>query len=129
MPFSSAEYAREYYYKNREKLLERNRQWCRDHPEVKRAQQERYRKRIRAEVIAAYGGACACCGADYPSHLTIDHINGGGSAERKKHSSSYALERRLRREGFPPGYQVLCWNCNWAKHREGACGCQGRWAL
>lgn len=22
-------------------------------------------------------------------------------------------------------YQLLCFNCNWAKHALGACGCQG----
>jgi hypothetical protein len=129
MPFSSKEYARAYYVKNRERLREQNKAWVAAHPEVKRAQQERYRKRVRKEVLQAYGGACACCGTDYAAHLTLDHIDGGGTADRKENSSSYAVERRLRREGFPPGYQILCWNCNWAKHHEGACGCQGRWAL
>jgi hypothetical protein len=29
--------------------------------------------------------------------------------------------RSLRNQGYPPGYQVLCHNCNWAKYAYGEC--------
>lgn len=54
--------------------------------------------------------------------LSIDHINGGGS----KHTKS--LNRRgvtfylwLIKQGFPDGYQTLCYNCNFAKGHFGVC--------
>lgn len=77
--------------------------------------------RRKLEVIQAYGGHCACCGTEYLPHLTVDHIDGGGTQERR--SSTTNLYARLRAEGFPPGYQVLCFNCNFAKWAQGACGC------
>ena len=40
--------------------------------------------------------------------LTIDHINGDGHIDRKIDNHTY---RKLRREGYPSGVQVLCWNC------------------
>jgi hypothetical protein len=31
------------------------------------------------------------------------------------------LHRWLKNSGYPPGFQVLCFNCNFAKHRKGQC--------
>lgn len=73
----------------------------------------RYR-RAREEVIAAYGGACVCCGETTPEFLAIDHINGGGRKQRQT-ISGYAYLARIKKEGFPMQYQLLCHNCNHAK--------------
>lgn len=94
-------------------------------PEQAAKRRERYQRevvRMRDEVIAGYGGQCECCGTTFRPHLTLDHVNGGGGAERRAEPGQ-RLWRRLRREGFPPGYRVLCWNCNWAAHRLGRCSC------
>lgn len=82
-----------------------------------------YRKRTKREVIDAYGGRCACCGEAEIAFLCIDHINGGGRNERNKWASfgSLQLYRDLRARGYPPGYQVLCANCNLAKEAPGGC--------
>lgn len=74
--------------------------------------------KLKQQVFAAYGGEypkCACppCGEDDVKFLTIDHINGGGQAHRKDtHKSVY---RWLRKNNYPPGFQLLCWNCNCAR--------------
>lgn len=99
------------------------REWRRRNPERNRALKKRENDKLRADVIAGHGGKCACCGNDFLPHLTIDHINGGGRQERLIQDAR-CLHRRLRREGYPPGYQVLCWNCNSAKHFQGECRCQ-----
>lgn len=119
------------------KLAAAERYYERLPPEERRANRRRWRNAnrerhrelgrieqalLRQEVIVAYGGLCECCGIDFEPHLTLDHVNGGGSAERRKAPGS-ALFRRLRRDGFPPGYRVLCWNCNWAAHHLGRCPC------
>lgn len=79
--------------------------------------------RVRNEVIAAYGGAvCACCGETEPLFLTIDHINNDGHLHRKNTPSATNLYTHLRARGFPPGFQVLCMNCNFGKARnKGVC--------
>lgn len=76
-------------------------------------------KRLR--VLKHYGGdppCCACCTEHRLPFLTIDHIHGGGTAHRRtdKH-----LVLWLIKAGLPDGYQVLCWNCNAAKHFVGHC--------
>lgn len=79
-------------------------------------------KRLRELVFNAYGGfKCACCGEDEPEFLQMDHIDGGGTKHRNSLSSSSGFYRWLKKNGFPPGFQVLCANCNHAKGRLGIC--------
>ncbi len=76
---------------------------------------------LRMEVIAAYGGRCRCCGDPNWQFLTVDHIYGDGAIERKAglYSNFYQW---LKDRGFPKDrYQLLCMNCNIAKHRYGVC--------
>ena len=49
--------------------------------------------------------------------LDLDHINNDGAIERRRKNSSLNYSR-LVNLGFPPGFQVLCRNCNWRKHRH-----------
>lgn len=83
---------------------------------------------LRIEVLIGYGGSCACCSTAFMPHLTLDHVNGNGAAARRVENQRklfYRL-RRMLREGQPndPMFQVLCWNCNLAKHHYGFCDCQ-----
>ena len=80
------------------------------------------RNRLKLEVFSAYGGECACCGENNPIFLSIDHIKGGGTKHRNSISkNSIGLYRWLRKNNYPPGFQVLCFNCNRAKHFNGTC--------
>lgn len=73
----------------------------------------RTRQRLRDQMVAAYGGRCACvaCPERNSAFLTLDHIQGDGKEHRARVGShSYA---DLRRKGWPQdGYRLLCWNCN-----------------
>ncbi len=74
----------------------------------------------RIEVYKAYGGAsCACCGEDRLPFLTLDHVENDGAKERKIHRTPETLYRHLARNNYPPGYQVLCWNCNCGRAMNG----------
>lgn len=79
------------------------------------------RARSRQTIIAAYGGKCNCCDEDQYEFLCIDHVFGGGSAERKIIKSGYLLCLLIIRLNFPPEYQILCHNCNYAKAALGLC--------
>ena len=73
--------------------------------------------RLRDEVFEAYGGPkCVHCGMTDLAVLQIDHIDGGGRQHLKEIGEP--LYRWLRRQGFPPGYQALCANCNTKKGRK-----------
>jgi hypothetical protein len=79
-----------------------------------------YRNSVRMNVIIKYGGRCNCCGEDELAFLVIDHVKGGGTADRG--SYAYAVYSRLWREPINrEETQVLCANCNMAKERQGGC--------
>jgi hypothetical protein len=81
--------------------------------------------RDRIRTFEAYGGLkCACCGEEEWCFLTLDHIEGGGNTERfaffkNKYIAGHHMARELRLRGFPPGYQVLCMNCNFGRRMNG----------
>jgi hypothetical protein len=53
---------------------------------------------------------CICCQESDIDFLCIDHINGGGNKDRKNNKNfGYGW---LITHKFPPGYRVLCHNCN-----------------
>lgn len=82
-----------------------------------------YTRKIRLEMIAAYGGACYCCGITSWEFLTIDHIAGGGHQERKRlKMKGVQFYLWLRRQDWPKeGYRLACYNCNLAAGFYGAC--------
>lgn len=79
------------------------------------------RTRLKMQVFNAYGGpVCACCGEKRVEFLSVDHIHNDGAVHRRIIGPS-KLYRHLRKHGYPPGYQILCMNCNFAKSRFGMC--------
>jgi hypothetical protein len=94
------------------------RRWAKAHPGVVAKHRHSYNQKIKDEVFEKYGKVCSCCGETEPVFLTIDHVFGGGARDRKS-ASDKNLYSRLKKQGFPPGYQTLCWNCNCAKGLRG----------
>lgn len=135
---------RKHYDVNKADVLIKIYQWRADNPEKVRIMQQNWadknREKVRASsnkyarantgkaaerwrtmrlmVMEAYGGAiCACCGETTYQFLTIDHIDEDGAAHRK--AIGQHLYRWLIANDYPPGFQVLCMNCNWGKHQNG----------
>ena len=138
MPFSNKEKRKEYfakwainkYYANKSKNLcvrcmkdkgDSPYVHCTECNKITGDYGKKYRKVKKELVFNAYGGCrCNCCGETEIMFLTIDHINGGGT----KHMRTLANNGRLfydwlEKNNFPPGYQVLCQNCNTGKYRNG----------
>ena len=116
----SLEYQREY----REKNLERFRRYSKEQ-----------HARRREDVLRGYGGDhphCVCCGTDVKEFLAVDHINGGGKLHLKdicngkpnNYGNRYYVW--LVKNNFPPGFQLLCHNCNFFKsaHKSKECPCK-----
>jgi hypothetical protein len=80
-----------------------------------------YRMQRRRELIDAYGGKCACCGEHRLEFLAIDHPDNDGAEHRRIAGSGERMHLWLRKHGFPPGYRVLCHNCNCAFGFYGGC--------
>jgi len=100
--------------------------WRSDPSNVERHREgmKRRREELKQRVYDAYGGAhCNCCGETMRRFLTMDHIDNDGALHRRTigggKPSSRSLYAWLIASGFPPGFQVLCMNCNWGKARNG----------
>ena len=88
----------------------------------KEASKERHAKR-RYDVLARYSNGepeCACCGIKYIEFLVLDHIGGTGADHRRemvktgKKLGGTLIYSWVKKMGYPPGFRVLCFNCNWA---------------
>jgi len=77
--------------------------------------------KFRDAAFAAYGGyKCVCCGETEPLFMTLDHINNDGADFRRnamgrRTAAGHHTYRRLFKNGYPEGIQVLCMNCNHGK--------------
>jgi dCTP deaminase len=77
-----------------------------------------WRRNLRLKVLHHYSNgtmACACCGEPNPEFLCIDHVHGGGGTHRRQIGlGGYAIYIWLRKNEYPAGFRVLCFNCNYA---------------
>lgn len=138
------EYLKKYYQKNKERIAKQNaaynkarllgpegeriralrqaatKRWRAKNRDKERAYHRAVRIRYKLEMIAAYGGACDCCGETDPAFLTLDHVNRDGNLHRARYggrnvASPMQIYAELRRKGWPKdGFRVLCMNCNFA---------------
>ena len=118
------EYHQRYYIKNKEKILARKALHWKTHKAI----QKRSRLKMKVEVFSYYSKGtpkCKCCGVKELVFLTIDHINGGGRKHLRKHSrelrGGYVFYRWLKKNNYPKGFQILCYNCNCGKRSSKKC--------
>lgn len=84
-------------------------------PEYQKAR----RLQARNEAYDRYGGECRCCGETEYLFLTLDHINDDGVHHRSRYPSGIPMYAIARREGYPDYLQLLCYNCNCGRARNG----------
>lgn len=76
---------------------------------------QKYRRKLRTEVLEKLGNKCCKCGFLDWRALQVDHKRGGGYNARKQKEKGYiALHRNVLKHGSKK-YQLLCANCNWIK--------------
>lgn len=80
---------------------------------------------LRVEALRQYSStpepSCVCCGEHTLQFLTFEHINGGGSRHRRETGGGGFISW-LRKNGYPPGFEVLCMNCNHGRNiNQGVC--------
>jgi hypothetical protein len=98
---------------------ERRRRQYRKDIDHKRAYGRELKLKRKIEAYNAYGGCfCACCGDTHLEFLSIDHIDGKGAEHRRSivkeagwRCKSVHMPNWLKKNGYPPGFQVLCMNC------------------
>jgi len=77
---------------------------------------------VRLQALRHYGGdppRCVWCGCDDVAQLEIDHIIGGqGQGNAHRNEIRGKLEYWLKRNHYPPGYDVLCRVCHARKSAD-----------
>jgi hypothetical protein len=103
-----------YYSKNKEMHKERYGEGSRFRTHVKWQE-------LRTKLFEMYGSICVCCGEDCQIFLTLDHINGDGSKDRKGCGGTTSVYKKAIAEYRPDLYQILCYNCNCGKRLNKEC--------
>jgi len=114
----------------RKRRAEAAKEWRKNNKERFHATQKRNYQKMRLECLTHYSNPpkCACCGEDNIVFLSIDHVNGDGADQRRKLKKELGyfpggnnLPYWLKKNNYPEGYQVLCYNCNFAKRQNKEC--------
>ena len=134
--------ARERHAKNPEKYRKKGRVYYQKHKEEEKLRFKKYLEKhekeikqrildLTIEVYSHYSKVisnsdvpvCACvgCGIKNIEFLELDHINGRKSMNHGPSLKAEKLCRRLRRDSYPKGIQILCSNCNHAKRDNEFC--------
>lgn len=84
---------------------------------VSRLAGRNYHRACKLKALSHYGkdGKALCCWPSCkvsdPDMLTLDHVRDDGARHRKGgQPSGKAIYPLLKRQGWPPGFQVLCAN-------------------
>jgi hypothetical protein len=113
--------ANEHYHANRLTVLAQKRNYWSLNAVRLKANRQRKRQELRLRLLVHYGGGaarCVCCLESESMFLSIDHIANNG-ADHRREIGVDALHRWLEKNNYPEGYQTMCMNCNWGKHRNG----------
>ena len=95
-----------------------------------RLRERNRRQKLRLAALKAYSveetPTCICCHTSLIVFLNIDHIFGHGNEHRRSIGVSAGTDffKWLAENDYPEGFQILCCNCNHAKHVLGRCPCQ-----
>jgi hypothetical protein len=80
-------------------------------------------QKLLDKVLDHYGRKCSCpkCPDPTPNSLflTIDHKIGNGRKDRREKKSGGSFYRWIINNNFPDYLQILCWNCNCGRYRNG----------
>ena len=116
-------YMKGYYQRTKEHQVQKSRDYRKQHPErviesnfknKDKNKQKRFDKKIRVyNHYSNYDIKCNCCGEKEIQFLSIDHINNDGAKHKKTMEGS--IITWLIKNNFPSGFQILCFNCNFAK--------------
>ena len=111
-------WAREYYYRNKEKCKERHQQWYSKNKAYS-LEQQRIKKRERKQyAIALLGGKCKHCNQVFhPSIFEFHHID---PAIKDRDPSKMMMLKKERLEKELENCILLCANCHRYEHNKDA---------
>ena len=116
-PIKKKQQNQEYYKRKKANILKQQKEYQKS--EKGRLRAKLCDLKLKHEVIFHYSNGtiqCNYCGYNDPRALALDHINNDGYKHRKETKNK--VYQWCKNNNFPPGFQVLCHNCNWIKRTE-----------
>jgi hypothetical protein len=94
---------------------------CQSCHELKRKKVNQWHAQLMKEMKEAYGAICTSCGR--ADHLQFHHINGDGDEHRQSITGDSQgghdeIFHDLRKRGFPPIMEPLCFWCHKQRHAQ-----------
>jgi len=91
--------------------------WYHNTKNERKNHKKQYIERVKLEVYSNYSPtlSCKCCGESEYEFLTIDHMNG---RTKEDDHGGWNLVNWIKRNNFPNGFQILCFNCNSGKEKH-----------
>ncbi len=111
-----------WYQTHKAEAYTKHRQWDKQNKLRRKELAHNGNARLKYEVLLHYTESrfapqnpyCNKCGFSDIRALSLDLIKGGHSSSGLPSGGS-PLYRKLKKEGYPEGWQVLCMNCQWIK--------------
>ena len=114
--------ARKYRQKHKEELSQYREKYYRENKGRLLKEQREKRQELKRSILALYSNSedpkCVRCGITDVDILCVDHIENNGNKHRRQLGVGWDFYAWLKRNGYPEGYQTLCFNCNMKKRRE-----------
>lgn len=112
----------EYYLEHRDETIQRVCQYAKDNRLQHNARGTKAKNKLKLEVFSVYSCGdfkCKHCDETETGVLTVDHVNGDGAEHRREigltASCGSNFYRWLKRNNYPEGFQILCYNCQYRK--------------
>ena len=125
MPYKNPKDKREWYKKNRARLLEKQARYYKEHIEERKAyarswyqkrgkmQTKRLRWNLRTKVVEFLGGECVICNETDIRVLEINHLDGIGYKDRQRYGGDHRFYLAiLNREKSKESLDIRCANHN-----------------
>jgi len=112
-----------YYLDNKEETIKRTSLYAKENKSSHNAWGTKAKNKLKSEVFAVYSCGdpkCKSCNEAELGVLTIDHMAGDGAGHRRelfgnRTGGGYKMYQWLKRNSYPEGFQVLCYNCQYSK--------------
>lgn len=108
-----------YAFTHRQERNKNTREWEKRNPEKalirKISGVKKDKNNLRHDVLSYYSNgrmSCECCGEQIERFLTIDDADDFHHSYKQKIGTGIRFYRWLRKNNYPYGYRVLCFNCN-----------------
>lgn len=111
-----------HYLENKDAIIAKVNEYIKNNRAKHNVWGTKAKNKLKTEVLIHYCNGdlkCRLCPESELGLLTIDHVDGNGAEHRREIGlvgrGGYPMYQWLKKNGYPKGFQTLCFNCNFRK--------------